>query len=113
MVMEVIWRVFPVLIEIAQRILSNGLTLAFSFLLDAAPDAMLVVNQVGEIVVANSQAGKLFGYNHEELIGRSIEALIPLWFHDQHVHGRENYFRDGRVRPMGLELELFAWGSGA
>jgi PAS domain S-box-containing protein len=81
---------------------------SIQLLLDAAPDAMLVVNQIGEIVVANSQAGKLFGFSREELVGRSIEALIPSRFHDWHIHDRENYFRDPRVRPMGLGLELFA-----
>src|SRR5271169_6268421 len=77
-------------------------------LLDAAPDAMLVVNQTGEIVVANLQAEKLFGYVREELIGRSVESLIPARLRVEHVQHRGNFFGDPRVRPMGVGLESFA-----
>jgi PAS domain-containing protein len=77
-------------------------------LLDAAPDAMLVVNQTGEIVVANLQAERLFGYVREELIGRSVESLIPARLRVEHVQHRENLFGDPRVRPMGMGLESWA-----
>jgi PAS domain S-box-containing protein len=77
-------------------------------LLDAAPDAMLIVNRAGEIVVANSQAEKLFGYVREELIGRPVESLIPPRLRTEHPQHREHFFGDPRVRPMGMSLELFA-----
>ena|SRR5271167_1640115 len=77
-------------------------------LLDGAPDAMLLVNRAGEIVCANVQAEKLFGYGREELIGRSVESLIPLRLRAEHPQHRENFFSDPRVRPMGMGLELFA-----
>lgn len=77
-------------------------------LLDAAPDAMLVVNRAGEIVVANLQAEKLFGYEREELIGRSVESLIPPRLRTEHPQDRKNYFRDSPARPTGMGLELFA-----
>jgi PAS domain S-box-containing protein len=80
----------------------------FRALLDAALDAMLVSNRAGEIVLANAQAEKLFGYSREELVGRSVESLIPPRLRDQHAHHRERFFGDPRVRPMGLGLELFA-----
>src|SRR5271167_162547 len=77
-------------------------------LLDGAPDAMLVVNRAGEIVVANLQAEKLFVYGREELIGRSVESLIPPRLRAEHPQHRGNFFGAPRVRPMGVGLELFA-----
>jgi PAS domain S-box-containing protein len=80
----------------------------FQSLLDALPDAVVIVNQAGEIVVANAQAEKIFKYTCEELIGRSIEWLIPPRFRDRHALDLENYFRDPQLRPMGAGLDLFA-----
>jgi PAS domain S-box-containing protein len=83
-------------------------------LLDAATDATLVVNRAGEIVVANVQAEKLFGYSREELIGWSVESLIPPRLRVEHPQHRGNFFGDSRVRPMGVGLELFVLrGDGA
>ena len=76
-------------------------------LLDAAPDAMLVISRAGEIVVANLQAEKLFGYSREDLIGRSVESLIPTRLRAEHPQHRRNFFGAPRVRPMGVDLELF------
>ncbi len=76
-------------------------------LLDAAPDAMLVISRAGEIVVANLQAEKLFGYQREELIGRSVESLIPRQLGTEHPQGWKDFFDDLPVQPTGI-LELFA-----
>jgi PAS domain S-box-containing protein len=81
---------------------------SFQSLLDGAPDAMLVINQVWEIVVANAKAEELFGYSREELTGRSVESLIPPRPPDQQPHDRENFFGDPGVRPKGVGLEPFA-----
>ncbi len=80
----------------------------FRTLLDAIPDATLVVDQAGEIVVANLQVEKLFGYGWEELIGRSVESLIPPRFRANHPQHRRNFFCAPHVRSMGVGLELFA-----
>ncbi|MFT3895660.1 MAG: PAS domain S-box protein [Anaerolineales bacterium] len=79
----------------------------FLHLLDAAPDAMLIVNEHGEIILANTQTEKLFEWTRQELEGKPIETLIPQRYHDKHTHHRTGYFSDMRVRPMGNGLELF------
>ena len=80
----------------------------FRSLVDAAPDAMMVVNQAWEVVVANTQAEKLFGYRREQLIGKSVESLISPRFRERHAQDRENFFGDAHVQPIGTWLELFA-----
>jgi PAS domain-containing protein len=57
--------------------------------LEAAPDAMLVVNRAGEIVAANLQAQELYGYSREHLMGRVVESLIPARLRDRHLQHRE------------------------
>jgi PAS domain S-box-containing protein len=75
--------------------------------LDAAPDAMLVVDDQGRIVLANHQIEKLFGFANSELLGRKVEVLVPHRFHTRHIDHRAGYFvRNLHVRPMGAGLNL-------
>ncbi len=79
----------------------------FRGLLEAAPDAMVIVGNDGRIALVNAQAEALFGYAREELLDRPIEILVPQRFGAAHVGHRDGYERDPRVRPMGAGLELY------
>jgi PAS domain S-box-containing protein len=79
----------------------------FRALLEGAPDAMVIVNQSGQIILVNSQTEKLFGFSREELFGKSVEILIPKRFHRSHHGHRLGYCADPHVRPMGAGLELY------
>lgn len=80
--------------------------LMFRSLVEAAPDAIVVVNTRGEIMLVNSQLEKMFGYQRDEIVGQLVETLMPVRFHGQHPAHRTGYFNDPRVRPMGIGLKL-------
>jgi len=73
--------------------------------LEAAPDAMLLIDASGTIRYTNRQVFTLFGYPHDEIIGLRIEQLMPERFRSRHVAHREHYTNN--VRPMGVGLELY------
>jgi PAS domain S-box-containing protein len=76
-------------------------------LLDAAPDATVVVDASGRIVFANIRVEEVFGYPRDQLIGKEIELLIPERFRAAHGRHREHYTKVPNVRPMGSGLELY------
>jgi PAS domain S-box-containing protein len=79
----------------------------FGALLESIPDATLIVNAMGRIVLANSQAARAFAYDPRELIGEPVELLLPERFRDTHVGHRSVFSRHPRMRTMGRGLELF------
>src|ERR1700692_1080692 len=69
---------------------------------------MVIVNEAGKIVRINSRTEKLLGYVREDLLGHSVERLIPARLQDRHLDHRAAYFSDPRVRPIEAGLELYA-----
>ena len=79
----------------------------FRSLLESAPDAMVVVDQRGLIQLVNSQTERMFGYDRLEIVGQSVELLVPKRFRKKHARHRDGYYEEHPVRPMGIGLELF------
>ncbi|MEV8523916.1 PAS domain S-box protein [Streptomyces sp. NPDC052000] len=79
----------------------------FRALLEAAPDAIVIVDDAGTIQLVNAQTEALFGHQREELLGRQVEILVPQRFHHHHPTHRHGYVDNRRVRPMGAGLDLY------
>ena len=78
----------------------------FREVLDAAPDAIVIVDASGRIALVNSETERLFGYTRDELLGQLVEELVPTRFHRHHPRHRGTYFAAPQTRPMGIGLEL-------
>ncbi|HKT74109.1 MAG TPA: PAS domain S-box protein [Steroidobacteraceae bacterium] len=79
----------------------------FGELLESTPDAIVMVNVTGRIVLVNSQAERVFGYERGTLIGKPVETLLPARLRGAHNSHRIGFFSQPRIRTMGAGLELY------
>ena len=75
-------------------------------LLESAPQGIIATSETGEIVQVNDAALEIFGYNREELLGQSVDMLIPQELQPGHAAHREFYFLEPKTRPMGMGRDL-------
>jgi PAS domain S-box-containing protein len=80
----------------------------FRLAVEAAPAAMIMVDQRGAIVMVNVLTDQLLGYARSEIIGQSIELLVPVRFRNGHKDDRGHFFRNAHQRPMGAGRDLYA-----
>jgi PAS domain S-box-containing protein len=79
----------------------------FRLVVEAAPNAMVMINPAGEIVMVNAQAERVFGYARAEILGQPVEMLVPERFRSHHPGLRATFFADPRPRPMGAGRDLY------
>jgi len=79
----------------------------FRQVIEGAPNGMVMMNSDGRIVMVNTQIEKSFGYSRDELIGQSIEMLVPARFRDHHPSYRNGFLADPTTRPMGSGRDLY------
>jgi two-component system cell cycle sensor histidine kinase/response regulator CckA len=76
-------------------------------LLDSAPDAIVLVDQGGQITFVNRRTEELFGYSRSKLLGERVELLVPERFRKRHLTHRAGYVADPQTREMGADLDLY------
>jgi PAS domain S-box-containing protein len=84
-----------------------GVETIFRKLLEAAPDAIVVVDADGRIIFVNARTEALFGYGREQMLGQGVELLVPARFRDSHTGHRRAFTAASRVRPMGAGIQLY------
>jgi PAS domain S-box-containing protein len=84
-----------------------GVERQFRDLLESAPDAMVIVDAAGKIILVNAQTERLFGYTRDELLSHTVETLIPSRYRERHLGHRNGFFEAPRTRGMGAGLELY------
>ena len=80
----------------------------FRLAVEAAPNAMVMVNRAGAIIMVNAQTERMFGYSRAELLGQSLQMLVPRRFRGRHEDSCAAFFVDPQPRPMGARGELYA-----
>jgi PAS domain S-box-containing protein len=78
----------------------------FRNLLESAPDAMVIVDRESRIALVNAQMEKMFGYDRQDLVGRSIDLLVPEWARAKHHEGCQQFFAEPAAHQMGAGMEM-------
>jgi len=84
----------------------------FQLVVEAAPNAMVMIDRAGKIVMVNTQAERLFGYSRAEMLGEPVDSLVPERSRTRHADLREIFFADPRPRPMGAGRDLYGLKKG-
>jgi PAS domain S-box-containing protein len=92
------------IIDITER---KRLDSRFRLAVEAAPNAMIMINQDGAITLVNRQTELLFGYSRDELLGQKVDMLVPSRIRASHPHLRDGYFTKPSTRAMGVGRDLF------
>jgi len=77
-------------------------------LFEYATEGIIITNQKGIIIKANPSSERVFGYEKDELLNKTVEELVPTRYKDTHVHNREGYNKNPHARSMGKNMDLFA-----
>jgi PAS domain S-box-containing protein len=96
-------------LNLQQKLASGAATdgeVKFSALMESVSQAIVAVNHRGLIEIANNKAEELFGYSREEMIGQTLEMLLPERLRGVHAGHREQYFSQPHTRPMGIGMDL-------
>lgn len=96
--------VLVAIVDISER---KRLEARFRATIESAPMAMVMIDARGAIVLVNAETEKLFGYGREQLLGMTVEALVPPRFRTGHAHQREAFFTAPEARRMGAGRELY------
>lgn len=97
-------KVLSSIIDLTER---QSHELRFRQVVETAPNAIVMLNETGNIELVNAQAENIFGYTRSELIGQSMEMLLPERFREKHPALRNSYFSSPEPRPMGIGRDLF------
>lgn len=95
----------PLKNNLVKKTIEIGETLRLA--LEAAPNAMIIVNKEGKIILINTNAEHLFGYRTDELLGQLIEILVPEKFRSKHPDYRNSFFNNPKTRALGVGNDLF------
>ena len=96
--------VLSAIVDISSR---KRLEERFRQVVESAPNAMVMINQRGVIEMVNAQAERVFGFARDEMLGQSIEMLVPERFRGNHPNLRGSFFHDPESRPMGAGRDLY------
>ena len=89
--------------DISERRRAEG---RFRQVIEGAPNGMVMIDQAGKITLVNAQVESLFGYGRDELLGQTIELLVPKRFHSHHSTYRAEFMKSPSARPMGVGRDL-------